>query len=707
MSGAAAGLAGHIYQQDYVAFRILASAVVAEIPNYAPLRRISAFSIEGRTTTEGPIWDVWLTYPDDTIQLLECKDTAIQAEDRRHFYWRIRRELAKGTKIDVLSVGWVTDPEKQAGGKIIDHLLGMRDAAHGGECVLPPTKPDEVNSGMTALQEALFCLSHKTDEKDPPVSVGDAFSLLSRLVVDQFSWNSLREAVKTLAGEVLGVGTGESLRKTFIGTFTDAITRKEFVSDTLDSFLASIQSTDSIAKIRGELRNFLGRHSAADFTPHLQVVVWERLENTPKTEWPLSERLPFLNLQRSCIIVGAQGTGKTTTSIQILREQSIDRDRHHVLWLDAALVRPAWIPQLPAFLSVLCGLSPTWLAIDGLDRIGHEKKEAWQDCLNRLLTLPNLIVNITAREEVLVAGEWLQRLTTSLPYVTLRRLDALQVRNAFRRVGLPEPTSNELLEVLRNTFLLSLYAKIASSEDLPLGVSGRVTAFQVIREFWQRRVRAPSEGHRCVGPEDDSTAAKRMAIVYLVEETLKGNLIIRLPNDEVRAERGIRMLAFEGVVQEYGTHAVGWFHDWMREYALVDYIIADLQHAGPEQLAERVCSLDIDHVARTVAVAGAKWVIADGRWGTVEEYLFAIHQRKHGLASDAIAPLLEESSKSLRLEALPDALLLEAVDMARKMEAPQWADQISSLPASRFTGLPGAALLHYVNQYELEILHHE
>jgi hypothetical protein len=702
MSGGAAGLAGHIYQQDYVAFRILASAVVADVPSYAPLRRISAFTIEGRLTADGEIWDVSLSFPDDTTHLLECKDTAIRADDRRHFYLRIRREIAAGTRIDALSAGWVTDPEKQAGSKIIDHFLAMRAIARGAGAIRT-SKPKEVNSATTALQEALYYLCHETHEELPAISVESAASLLARLVVDQFSWKSLRESVATLASEVLEVGTGETLRQTLIGTFTDRITRERFVTDTLDSFLASIKSTASIAKIRGELRDFLRKHSAAHYTPTAQLVVWERLENAPKIEWPLSERIHRSDLRRSCIIVGAQGTGKTTTSIQALNEQLVERDHHHALWLDAALLHPGWIAQLPAFLSVLCGLSPTWLAVDGLDRIGRDKRAAWQDCLDRLLTLPNLIVNITAREEVLVAGEWLQRLTTSLPHITLSRLDTPQVQNAFRRVGLPGPTNHELLQALRNAFLLSLYAKIATVQDMPLGVSGSVTAFQVVREFWQRRVRAPSEGHRCLGPEEESSATKRAAILYLVDETRKGKIVIRLPRDDARTERGIRMLAFEGVLQEYGTHAVGWIHDWLREYALVDSLVGELQHPGTAQLAGHVCRIEIDHLARTVAVGVAKWVIADSRCGPIEQYLLAVHQRKRGLASDAIASLLEDSSRTLRLESLSDVLLIETVDLARKMKMPQWAGQISSLPEARFAGPDGAKLLHHVNQYELEI----
>src|SRR5262245_44885893 len=74
---------------------------------------ITAFSIEGRTSENAPVWDVWIRYGDDTRDFAECKDTAIEADDRRVFYRRLRREVASGTPAEFIRPVWVTDPEKQ------------------------------------------------------------------------------------------------------------------------------------------------------------------------------------------------------------------------------------------------------------------------------------------------------------------------------------------------------------------------------------------------------------------------------------------------------------------------------------------------------------------------------------------------------------------------------------------------------------------
>jgi hypothetical protein len=263
--------------------------------------------------------------------------------------------------------------------------------------------------------------------------------------------------------------------------------------------------------------------------------------------------------------------------------------------------------------------------------------------------------------------------------------------------------NRELIEALQNSLLFSLYARIVTATDLPLAEGGRVTAFQVIREFWQRRVRSPSEGLRAIGPSEESAAVKRQAIVYLVKESVGGKIVIRLPDNDAHVEHGIRMLLHEGVLSDQGSHAVRWFHDWIREFALVDSLIAGIEAPGPAALADAICQIAIDHVARTSAVAGAKWVIGEETWGPIETYLSSLAVAKRGFASEALAVLIEESPRHVRLNDLPDSLLHEAVEMARLKNDARWADQIAALPATRFASDFGDELLSAVNQYEFEV----
>ena len=256
--------------------------------------------------------------------------------------------------------------------------------------------------------------------------------------------------------------------------------------------------------------------------------------------------------------------------------------------------------------------------------------------------LLNLTLLVTAREEVLEAAEWLQHLTTSLPSLRLEPLTILQVHQAFQAVGLKPPSNESLLQVLRNPFLLFLYARIVTHLDVPLETSGEVTAFQVVKEFWSRRVCAPSEGYRLEGPPENSAFAKRGAAKYLAEKTRDGHLAIGRPQ-EIAMNQGIQMLVHEGVLVTQGTHTVRWLHDWLREYSLVDLLISDIETLGPTSLAERVIELSAeedrpDHVIRAAAVGSTKWAVSHpNRWGPVEDYLTTLHGKLPGPASGAVS----------------------------------------------------------------------
>ena len=56
MSGGATGLGGYIYQQDYLAYRVLAS-VVARTLDGGALPSLQSFKIEGQVSESGPSWD--------------------------------------------------------------------------------------------------------------------------------------------------------------------------------------------------------------------------------------------------------------------------------------------------------------------------------------------------------------------------------------------------------------------------------------------------------------------------------------------------------------------------------------------------------------------------------------------------------------------------------------------------------------------------
>jgi len=712
MSGGATGLGGYIYQQDYLAYRVLAS-VVARTLDGGALPSLQSFKIEGRVSESGPSWDLVLSNSPGSIQLLECKDTEIAKDDRAIFYKRVRREVASGVDAETIQVGWVTDREKQ--GNILTHLAGMAalvDNIHA----IPESAPSSVISADTALDEAIYFLCHPNpfegkEKKCDPVPLASAKSLLRRLTVDCWSGSSLRDAVTHLVDKVFQAGTADSLIQYIRGHLTSEIRDKGEASNTLDGFLEEVGTLSVMVSVEGSIKRFLEKYSAAaQYIPSPGSIVWARLPRSPRKEWPIAERASNYSIRNSNVVIAAQGIGKTVLSHQAFAEVAKAWNKHRVLRVEAALLEEDLTSDLVSICTVLSGLGPTWLSVDELDAIERSKSGIWKSTIDRLLANPHLILMVTAREEVLEAGEWLQRLTTSLPSVHLKPLSVDQVREAFRDAGLKPPQNESLIKVLRIPFLLSLYARITTPSDLPLDASGEVTAFQVVEKFWSMRVCAPSIGHRLVGEPDESFAAKRAAAKYLAERTREGLLAIERPDRDLLVQKGIQMMLHEGVLVAQGTYSVRWFHDWLREYSLVDLIISDIESIGPVGLAERVIRLADhehrpDYVVRTAAVGGAKWAVANSaQWGPVEAYLTVLYNRFPGAASGAVAVLIEGSESGLELARLPQQLLLEAIHLAIGLRAWQWATQISGLPRQVFSGGLGPQLHRVVTEFELEVM---
>jgi hypothetical protein len=150
MSGGASSLAGYIYQQRYLAFRVLSSVAAGHLPGYPAQMKIKEFTVEGRDGPTGPAWDVGFCLEDDSVHLRECKDTPITRWDRCDFYRRVRQELGAGTAASRLTVGWVTDPDKQ--GNILDHFSAPQWSDR--VAALPDTKFLEGDGRLHAIVTA-------------------------------------------------------------------------------------------------------------------------------------------------------------------------------------------------------------------------------------------------------------------------------------------------------------------------------------------------------------------------------------------------------------------------------------------------------------------------------------------------------------------------------------------------------------------------
>jgi hypothetical protein len=238
---------------------------------------------------------------------------------------------------------------------------------------------------------------------------------------------------------------------------------------------------------------------------------------------------------------------------------------------------------------------------------------------------------------------------------------------------------------------------------MPLTESGEVTAFQVIEAFWCRTVLQASVGHRSPGDGDRSQHPKRLAAEHMVLQTLEGNPLLRPGSCSTDVAEGYETLRREGVITPQGTHAYRWAHEWVREYAIIDYLVSTTESQTLDWLLKEIATIRVEHVARTAAVAGVKWLIAHPDWGAPQDYLLQLWDRNKGYAFDVLAVLVEEDARHLVLDQLPVALLAELIAQARLLRAWQWWDKVAALPNAQF--LVDEGRLHAVaTAYELEVL---
>jgi hypothetical protein len=700
MSGGAHGLTGYIYQQRYLAFQVLSSIAAGHLPGYPAPIKIKEFAIEGRAGVNGPAWDVLFLLDDDATHLRECKDTEITREDRFIFYRRIRCAVRSGIPVGRLTVGWVTDPDKQ--GNILSHLRGMVALCSGQSLTVPNSSPGQVRCPETALAEAIYCLCRPSakDDEPPPLSLDDAKDLLGRLALELYRMEELEEAVGLLATSTFTSGTGEVIDRYITGELSICVCKEGEARYSATEFLQAVSVGTFALQATEQFVDLLRFHSAAGYNHPVQGVCWARLPNAPQQVWSLEERLddfgPF-----SCILTATVGVGKTVTSRQAFASQSIRRNPHHVFLVEARDTDEETIEALLCLVCILCGLGPTWVCIDGLDEVRNEQREKWSLLVRRFLRIPRLTLVVTARQEVVTAHPWLQDIGLSVQQ--LLPLTETQVRREFERVNLPVPSNQSLLRALRTPLLLALYARVVTSEDMPLTDSGEVTAFQVIEAFWQRTVLRASIGHRSPGNADRSQQQKRRAVEEMAQQTLRGELLLRPGACPPEITDGFVTLHREGVLVAQTTHSYRWTHDWLREYALIDYLVSMTSDKTIASLLDEITTIPVEHVGRTAAVAGMKWAIAHPDWGTVQEYLLHLWDRHKGYAGDALAVLVEEDSRYLALNDLPTPLLADLIEQARLVRAWQWRNQVAALPEAKF--LEDEGRLHaVVTAYELEVV---
>lgn len=704
MSGASA-IGGYTYQKDYAAFRVLSSEAMRLLAVDSQSEFVASFVVEGPSHDGGTAWDIVWKTTGGGIHVRECKDTKIERSDRRTFYHRVRKEVADAKGQGRLTIGWVTDASKQ--GSILDHWVAMRSLAVPGKVSIPRTVPNEVTSPEAALSEALFHLCDVSTATGvaAPVALDQALTILQEMTVETFLADDLSQKVSSLAESLFDRGLGSDIRKFIQGLFDTVIQEQCKATYTHERFLEVVGDRELTVRLATTYRDILRFHSGTRRSFEIARIKWARLPNAPETKWSLQERLPKFDRRQSHVLVASTGDGKTVSCHQAFEIERKHRQPIHVLWFDAGDVPTTTAEALPMLCLLLCGVAPTWIAIDGIDQVSRVHYEVWKDTFNRMLTIPQLTMLISVRSEVVGTVKWMQDLSASLGEIHLGPLTEQQIDSAFedREVQLPKPANPSLRSCLRNPFLFSVYAQTVTAQNMPLERSGEVEAFNVIEEFWKQRVTCESPGARGVGDPTSSDLSKRAAIAHLAEQTLCGHEVFAASIDHDRVTNGIHMLCNEGVLTRHTTNRVRWSHAWYREYAIVDHLLGNILSHSARTLAQAVCDVSSDHLARDAANGACKWLIAHEDLGSTGEYLQVLYEKRPALATEVLFDVMDGAERHLTLSSLSIPLLIQAVELASQTCATQWAKQVSELPDELFAGVAGPDLARVVVDYETRV----
>lgn len=716
-------LSGLVYQQRYAHYRVLNQLAVdvTRISGGSP--ELARFIVEGRSGDGGPIWDIVFQFRDGALDLHECKDTQIAKEDRLTFYDRLRREVAAGTPAALIHPVWVTDPEKQTpnGLKLLESL--PQNVETSDLTILPISMPARADTESRMLQEAIWRLCHFEREEPadseakkkaaaPNAKFGwpractfeEAKTLLRNLRVARHRFAELNQSIKLLSTGVFTSGTPDSTQAFVTGILTERVIEVGRAEFSVTEFVQAIGTATIEHNLTGLLRDLMTFSAASGLTAQSGRIVWRNLPGDVATSWSLHERAPTYERTRSECFVADMGVGKTVASQLAFQDEATQRRPSRTLRVEARLLDSQRVDALLRLSCMLCGVGPTWLAIDGLDEIPSGLSQQWGQVLATLIAIPGLTILVTVRREVLATQDWLNTAVASLHRVDIEPLSIEQVEQAFSDVGLPVPKNRQLVRVLQNPFLLSLYADIVTTTDMPLAESGEVTAFRVIEEFWKRRVRGASTGQRAVGNSETSQEAKRKAVLFLGEQTIDGKLALSRDGADSELSRGIEILLLEGVVKEQGAAAVSWNHAWLREYSLIQTLLARINRPTAILIARGILSACAeDHVARSASAAGLKAIMANPSLGTTKDYLNELGKLNPGLAREALLVLLEGTATEGALSGLPEELLADALTLAVTLKVPHWKAEVAALDEAVFLGPLGDRMHGAAVQYELVV----
>lgn len=534
------------------------------------------FGVEAATTPAEaePTWDS-LVIEDPRKRVIEVKSGEVDAKDRRTFWQRIRKEVAR-ERIDETSPVLVVDPSKIGNCESFRELTKVA-IAHSGS-PLPAEAPARVADSSSLLDEALWWMCVAPEDQVaacPPLSATDALEILRRFELVELEAYQLESEVsahlEVLFPQLL-VETSARLLRGWLDERATApnLNDRKF---SLVELLRVVEGFDQCAALKPsqlakwrtlwkELRQQqlarssgrLGQTGAALQPNESQPDILKQINQGS------SSRILFL---------GEGGAGKTTLLNQLANNHP--ESRTLLVWANG-VSEPELelLAESLRFQSALCSLGSGEEAVnvmvDALEEADAPKREAWARLLSRSVGLPHVYAVATMREADFRGDGKVRAQLPDWREVTLRMWPEQIVRNLLVSVGHSQ-FSPAVLQLLRRPILLDLYWRtfVESPAATPPVPGEAMTRHGLLRAFWLNRL-LHSVRHQHLGD-----VAGRCATVFAAAANTLG----------VFPEAGLDLAAVaallsEGVlVKESGLQTrVQFRHPFLRDFAFAQWCLA-------------------------------------------------------------------------------------------------------------------------------------
>jgi len=538
--------------------------------------------IESTGSKDAPSWDVFLSIDGNIRKVYEAKSGAISKEDKTRVFWkRVRKEAASNPS--GLKIGWIL--EKNNCGAFAEKLKGLKENANKiSSADIPSTESDEdIRSWESLRSAALYKLCVENVAGVNPISLQIAKSLLTEMDIIEISIDELRRETDTLLdaffpyafpehtiAQIREILEGKAVNKdATVVPVHDLFSATSFIfgdSNTREAYRFVKTNWSETAVIRDIGTN-----------PETRCVCFAGLDHPV-----LKKASAQLDLCRGkhILISGHAGVGKSILTEILFKlknrglatpsVQGIPQSLYiHCSHIAAGIIS---IDTIKTALHVMNSLSPTIIAVDGLDDLHGSQLAELSSTLATVADMENLDILVSCRDEIIDNSPETEPIRKHKRFRAIR-LDAWDVVEVKKivskilKIDYADRISTELILVLTTPFFLDIFLQIcleATSLNPDSDVFRIKNSVELLEMYMKTRISASR-----IGDKPAENQYRIEACNMLVEKVCENQIAF----DRTVHPEGIASLLTNGVLIPSTLRKVMFRHRLLQDYLAADFVL--------------------------------------------------------------------------------------------------------------------------------------